>query len=669
VSALPFSSSLPDEERFLPKNSENSENSKNPENSEISGILSNIDQQKNNIVSGVGNIGYVKSIDIWEQMREECTSALKMASSDLDRRNIQEKIIEIQDLEISAFSAKITETLQESSWKESQEIYTSLLEKLQRSTLQEEIKQSFFVHLSKNLEIADENIHEKEFIEEQEQEENKILKMSSYKTSIPKWKEMIQKYENEIKTTSLQKYKDRFQKKIIDLQASLFLAETYTQVQDAKNERTGKNWKDSVKLYKKLQEETGKIAGLKEESRTSEKSDLLEEISESLKISEINSGLKEQDFYLLKREENLLGMGYRDSKNGWKKTRDEYRRILLRGDLPEKYREMFTKKAKEMDANFEVASFHEELENQKESGDSWEISERKYKKMRRDVEGSKKISKVQKYDILAKTNEYIEISEANTKAKNIIEKTEGNVSHLLKLDDWEESQEKHKDLKKTLQKDLKSVDENLLDAKKSKEISEISKQVDKNIKTCTQELQQEKLENSVLNQEAVEKLCAEHPKFAYVYTLFLAVQFQKTDPKILEKKSDSEENGRPQEYAPTEISPEQIQQQKIQEIQVSPYEKKTQTIDISDSGIKAISDVSNANTVLENSIKNSTEISLVDAEIGVMLNSPESQNERFAKALLMTLPPEISRNFRTSQCETFLSQKSQDTVLKSQIID
>ncbi|HID92098.1 TPA: hypothetical protein EYP45_03200 [Candidatus Peregrinibacteria bacterium] len=666
MSALPFSSSLPDEERFLPKNSENS---KNPENSEISGILSNIDQQKNNIVSGVGNIGYVKSIDIWEQMREECTSALKIASSDLDRRNIQEKIIEIQDLEISAFSAKITETLQESSWKESQEIYTSLLAKLQSSTLQEEIKQNFFVHLSKNLKIADENIHEKEFIEEQEQEENKILKMSSYKTSIPKWKEMIQKYENEIKTTSLQKYKDRFQKKIIDLQASLFLAETYTQVQDAKNERTGKNWKDSVKLYKKLQEETGKIAGLKEESRTSEKSDLLEEISESLKISEINSGLKEQDFYLLKREENLLGMGYRDSKNGWKKTRDEYRRILLRGDLPEKYREMFTKKAKEMDANFEVASFHEELENQKESGDSWEISERKYRKMRRDVEGSKKISKVQKYDILAKTNEYIEISEANTKAKNIIEKTEGNVSHLLKLDDWEESQEKHKDLKETLQKDLKSVDENLLDAKKSKEISEISEQVDKNIKTCTQELQQEKLENSVLNQEAVEKLCAEHPKFAYVYTLFLAVQFQKTDPKILEKKSDSEENGRPQEYAPTEISPEQIQQQKIQEIQASPYEKKTHTIDISDSGIKAISDVSNANTVLENSIKNSTEISLVDAEIGVMLNSPESQNERFAKALLMTLPPEISRNFRTSQCETFLSQKSQDTVLKSQIID
>ena len=647
-----------------------SQSNEKEKSSEISGILENIESQKNNIISGIGNIGYVQSIEIWEEMRNQCTQALSQTEKPEEKFQISQKIQELEGLEIEAFSQKITETMQESGWKESEEIYSTLLQKLQASTLQADIKQSFFAHLSQNLEITHQNIQEKNFLIEQEISEKNILQKSSYKKSIPEWGNLIKKYEDELKNTSIPKYKEKFLKKISEIRGKKFLAESYAKIKETKDEKTGENWKDSEKIYTDILSDTKKNTDISE----SEKNELKVELSGYRDIAKANINLKEKHGKLIEAEEKVKKLGYRKSQKYWKKLEMYYR--FLKNDAKEtegseQRGEDFATKETEMHQNTEISDLHGRLENSKEN-DAWGKSLVQYSRVMHDAEDAE-IPKNEKQEILEKAHEYYDIADANREVKETLSDAKSEISDAVENLDWDESKAEHFNIQKYLQEVRDSVNTDLLENSRIRDLDKTMQEISENIKICTKEEKIDEQENKIFNPE---KLSEENPQFAYLYKVFLATQYQKTDEKILEQKRE-QGVGRMQ-YAPTEnteqetpdteISAEDIQQQQIQEQQQSDAEQITHTIDISASGISAL-DIDQASTQLENSIQNSTELQIYDSEQGILLNSQSSQNKYFAKSMLACLPPEISGNFTSSQIETYLSQKSQDSILKSQVVD
>ena len=637
-------------------------------NSEISGILENIDSQKNDIISGVGNVGYVQSIEIWEEMRKQCTQALSQAENPEEKFQISQKIQELEGLEIEAFSQKITETMQESGWKESEEIYSTLFQKLQASTLQSEIKQSFFAHLSQNLEITHENIQEKNFLIEQEIFEKNILQKSSYKKSIPEWGTLLKKYEEEQKKTTLPKYKEKFLKKISEIRGKKFLAESYATIKETKDEKTGKNWQDSEEIYKRILSDTQKNSDISE----SEKNELKAEISGYIDIAKANLNLKEKHGKLIEAEEKVKKLGYRKSQKYWKKLEMYYR--FLKNDAKETEGSEervgdFATKETEMRQNTEISDLHGRLENSKDT-DNWKKSQIQYSRVFYDADDAD-IPKTEKQDIKIKANEYLETAQANAEVKDTLSDAKSEISNAVENLDWSESKAEHFNIQKYLQEVRDSVNTDLLENSRIRDLDKTMQEISENIKICTKEEKIDKQENSIFNPE---KLSEENPQFAYLYKVFLATQYQRSDPKILEQKRENEV-GRMQ-YAPTEnieendteVSAEDIQNQQIQEQQQSDAERKTHTIDISASGISAL-DLSQASTQLENSVQNSTVLQIYNSEQGILLNSQSSQNKYFAKSMLACIPPEISGNFTSSQLETYLSQKSQESILKSQVVE
>jgi hypothetical protein len=478
---------------------------------------------------------------------------------------------EASETELTAEQAQKTQELYEAlqeankipSWKKAKEEYNKLLQDVKNiENLPTEYQSDLSAKLTKAIEITEENIKEKEFLQEQEREEKKIISKEagiSYEKSVEKWKKMLDQYKKESKDTKIEKYQKIFKQKAQQTKANLFLAKTYAKIKKVSHPETGESWKDSKDIYKKLLQDVrgnkdfegfGKIElpdaqesstldamnkrNLNEEMKKL-KNALIQDLQKKLDISKTNIALKEENQFLVDAEKSIYKLGYRKSAPYWKLMEKKYKKILPLEKNPEQ-KELLEKKKDEMVQNYEIADLYADLENTKEGSATWKKSQREYELVIQKAEKNKHITEPEKGDLLARAHEYKNIADANVAVKTQLQKVQDEITELVQLDDWEITLLEHLELEERMEKISGDFDESLLSSTQKQNISKISGEISGNIDTCTKEIKEDQEKMNTFNPEV---LAQDNPDFAYAYSLFLAVQISKKNKPIAQKTPEN----------------------------------------------------------------------------------------------------------------------------------